>query len=83
MWLDTNGKNLRPLWGLRFFMGICIEIRLYLWKSGYISEKRNISAKPSYISENRIISPKIQLYLRKSKYIFGNPVISPKAEIIY
>ena len=67
MWPDTNGKNLRSLWGLRFF---CMKFQLYRPKIG-IYRRRS-----SYIIENMNISTKIQLYLtkigiyrRKSSYI--------------
>ncbi len=72
-------------------MKICIEIQLYLRKSKYICENRNISAKigiyqrkTEYICENRNIcekrniSAKIELYLRKTEYICENRIISQK-----
>lgn len=63
-------------------MKICIEIELYLQKSEYICEKRNISPKSSYISEKPNISTKSQLYLRKSIYISENANYLIKVRIV-
>lgn len=62
-------------------MKICIEVQLYLRKSNYITEKRNISAKTEIYHRIQKLSAKIQLYLRKTNYISENRIISQKRQL--